>query len=1034
MQSRAGFRATSWISGILWKPKTVTLDSADFEIGEGKVHVGKVSYDIHDQEQALAVAINLENADFRRLLGPATRSAYPLHMFISGNVAADVTPGKDFEVDGNADLSVRDFSFDNQKPTEKRPLKVLLAVPQVSVKTKFSLDEDGFAFEQTEAVLPNSKLKASGKVDSVSGFDIDVRGPISLSDIRKLGPFDIGGDGQLHWTIKGKKPDVVFSFEAELEDAYYLNLKLGDVKGKVVYNDGNDLLYFYDLSATQGRSQFIANGTIDTGASDAANMTVQVPKGTIQDFSTVFSGFLEKSVPWYPYEISGQISGLIKVSGKTSLDQLSVEGDMDLNNVDYLHEIFHSGKVHGGYRRGAYIAENISIRKKNGTIKGNLVYGADDALKFDLHSDGLTTLDIDRLASLGIPYRAPISFDTQGMGKLGLLKSSFRLNFGDGLIKTYSVPHTEIAFNTENGRVRGDISVFAGQVKGRMDVGWERGSSSSIDVDARHFDFQPLLIGMNTVLADDAELDSEVSGSAHVKFQTGALSKLSGAFALSSYTLRRHGYSLSLVKPAVFDVQGGSYQFTGLKFAGDGTQLSVNGSAHDGDVDYTIGGHLNLGIFEFPVAEIAFVHGSADVDAKVFGHADSPRFKAAVKASGFDLRLQAIEQPFEEGQFVVDWTDGLLRVSDVAARFAGGAVKGSGTIQLYPTKVPDLDLKMDLDNSKIKVYPVAYARTSGKLALNGKDLPYKVKGSLAVADALIKENFDISDNLRALRTSKFLPQKNVGGVGEMQIFDLDIDIAADRNIVVRNDLFDTELKGSIKVINSVQTPRVMGQATILHGRLLFKDNFFAIQSGNIFFRNPATLDPEFDLSGQLDTKGYKILLVASGSASNPNITFTSQPPLSQNDIVNLLTLGVTSSGYQNIARENRDAYSRDELYGLLFSQSGVNKGLQQKLGVKVRVDQSTLVAPESAFRPRSGTDAAETVAPKVVVQKEVTKNLNASVGSTVGVGDNQERNVNLEYDLNKHWSVLGTYEDQHGSQPSQSRTSVGADLKYKLRF
>ena len=98
----------------------------------------------------------------------------------------------------------------------------------------------------------------------------------------------------------------------------------------------------------------------------------------------------------------------------------------------------------------------------------------------------------------------------------------------------------------------------------------------------------------------------------------------------------------------------------------------------------------------------------------------------------------------------------------------------------------------------------------------------------------------------------------------------------------------------------------------------------------------------------------------------------------------------------------------------------------------MRVDQSTLIAPESAFHPSSST--AETVAPKVVVQKEVTKNLNASVGSTVGVGDNQERNVNLEYDLNKHWSVLGTYEDQHGAQPSQSRTSVGADLKYKLRF
>jgi translocation and assembly module TamB len=122
------------------------------------------------------------------------------------------------------------------------------------------------------------------------------------------------------------------------------------------------------------------------------------------------------------------------------------------------------------------------------------------------------------------------------------------------------------------------------------------------------------------------------------------------------------------------------------------------------------------------------------------------------------------------------------------------------------------------------------------------------------------------------------------------------------------------------------------------------------------------------------------------------------------------------------------------MYGLLFNQSGINKGLQEKLGVKVRVDQSQTALPENAFRARATADASESISPKVVIQKEVTKNLNASVGSTVGVGDNQERNVDLEYEVSKHWSVIGTYEDQQGPQLKQQRTSVGADVKYKLRF
>src|SRR5690606_31232257 len=117
------------------------------------------------------------------------------------------------------------------------------------------------------------------------------------------------------------------------------------------------------------------------------------------------------------------------------------------------------------------------------------------------------------------------------------------------------------------------------------------------------------------------------------------------------------------------------------------------------------------------------------------------------------------------------------------------------------------------------------------------------------------------------------------------------------------------------------------------------------------FTNPAVLDPEFDLTGHTEMKGYKVILVANGRTSDPKITFESHPQLSQQDIVSLLTLGITSSDFQNLSRQNRSAYTRDELYGILFSQSGINKNLQNKLGVRLSVDQSQLIAPESAFRP-----------------------------------------------------------------------------------
>ncbi|MEW6056500.1 MAG: translocation/assembly module TamB domain-containing protein [Bdellovibrionota bacterium] len=1017
----------------MWKTPVLSLDSAELKVGDGTVRLTDTVYDLSKGTQSLRLKATLENTDFRRLMGSLVDSVYPLHMRLSGSIDANVSIGKELNVDGRTNLTVTDFSFDNQKPDHKKPLIVLFAIPKIDLAGKFKIDKEAFKFYETEAKLPHSHLKAFGTIDPKDGFNIDVSGPIDLADIGKLGQFDIRGVGDLHWTIRGKKPEVLFAFDANLKGSQYLNLHLGNVKGRLVYNDGKDLLSFHDLSGAQGRTQFIANGTIDVGAKETADMDIRVPSGTISDFAAVFSNFIRDAVPWYPQDLTGKLSGAIKVSGKTDMNLLSVEGDMELTNVDFKREIFRHGKLRAGYRRGAYVAENINFQKKLGWIRGSVVYGADDVLSFDLKSDRLSTLDIDHLASFGIPYRAPLEIIARGTGKLGDLDGSLSVNFGDGVIKNFSVARTSVSMVSDQGRVQGEMSVFGGQLKGRVNLGWAPGAQSSIDIDAGGFDFQPVLVGLNPELSEDPELMSNVSGSAHLRFQTGELSKLSGTVNLETYLLRKRGYSLMLSKPLKLDIVKGNYEFDDLLFSGEGTLFKARGKVRDGNINYSMGGTINLSIFEFLVHEIASIRGSANVDAEIRGKADSPHVKAAIEMKDADVRIRSIEQPFEDLKFSAIWSDSSLKVSSFAAKFAGGAVRGSGAAELYLSKVPDLDFQMELDNPKVKVYPVTYARTSGNLTLKGKELPYSVKGSVSVAEALIRENFSLSEGSRVLKSSKFLPQKSSGS-GEIQIFDLDVNLDADRGILVRNDLFDAELKGNIRVINSVQTPRLLGNVDILHGKLLFKDNFFAIQSGDLRFTNPSVIDPAFNLIGQTDIKGYKVILVASGNVSDYKLTFQSQPPLSQNDIVNLLTLGITSSDFQNIARENRSAYSRDEMYSLVFSQTQINKGIQEKLGVKVRVDQSQAVVPENVFRARSNADSPETISPKVVVQKQITKKLNAAVGSTVGVGGNQEKNIDLEYDIARKWSILGTYEDQRGAQLKQQRTSIGADLKFKLRF
>ena len=62
-----------------------------------------------------------------------------------------------------------------------------------------------------------------------------------------------------------------------------------------------------------------------------------------------------------------------------------------------------------------------------------------------------------------------------------------------------------------------------------------------------------------------------------------------------------------------------------------------------------------------------------------------------------------------------------------------------------------------------------------------------------------------------------------GGPGQHSIFKLKIEAKADRGILIQNDLFDAELKGSLTIVNTIETPRIVGTAELIHGRMLFKD-------------------------------------------------------------------------------------------------------------------------------------------------------------------------------------------------------------------
>jgi TamB, inner membrane protein subunit of TAM complex len=168
----------------------------------------------------------------------------------------------------------------------------------------------------------------------------------------------------------------------------------------------------------------------------------------------------------------------------------------------------------------------------------------------------------------------------------------------------------------------------------------------------------------------------------------------------------------------------------------------------------------------------------------------------------------------------------------------------------------------------------------------------------------------------------------------------------------------------------------------------------------------------------------------SGTAGNPKIVFTSYPALPQEDIVSLLAFGYRGEDTRHVTGGDTSAITYSEVSSILMDQLQLSQNLQSK-GLKVTVTPSVTDNEASLIK----RDSAVTAAPKVSLQSQVVKNLDATLGGTVGAASGQNMDAKVEYHLSRRASVRGIYEQSaSGIDASDTKNSYGADLRFRWEF
>ena len=247
----------------------------------------------------------------------------------------------------------------------------------------------------------------------------------------------------------------------------------------------------------------------------------------------------------------------------------------------------------------------------------------------------------------------------------------------------------------------------------------------------------------------------------------------------------------------------------------------------------------------------------------------------------------------------------------------------------------------------------------------------------------------------------------------------------DNNLWVYNNIAKIKMDADLTLLGMIRQPTLAGKISFIKGYFLYLDRKFEITQGIIDFADPFKINPTINIEATTTIKSYEnsdeskyvINLLLSGDLEHPKIVLTSDPPLSQSDIVAVLTVGRTRKELAGA-----DAYSGKESFKDILLERAKNITSRTIANMAEKQVGNLLSLDDIAIEGDLFNLQSENK-PKVIASKKITKELDLTYSTVVGYANDQL--IKLGYKLSKRFSLEGEA-DQQGK--------TGIDLKFKYKF
>ncbi len=457
--------------------------------------------------------------------------------------------------------------------------------------------------------------------------------------------------------------------------------------------------------------------------------------------------------------------------------------------------------------------------------------------------------------------------------------------------------------------------------------------------------------------------------------------------------------------PVRFTMDGEVARLEQFHLVGDNNDAYVQGTvqiagAHA--VDLHTHGQLDLKLLQGYNRDV-IASGPATFTIDIGGTASHPQMGGRFDLNNANMSLADLPNGLSQINGTLVFAQDRIQIQKLTAHTGGGELNVGGFLAyrngLY------FDLTATGKDVRLRYPPGVSSSADASLRYTGSAKSSLLSGDIVVTRFGMNPQFDFANYLAQSRKTPALATLNPF----LDNLRLDIHITSTPELQVETSLARLSGDLDLRVRGTAARPAVLGRVNIAEGDVFFNGTRYRLERGDLTFSNPLTIEPVVNLEMSARVQDYDITIGLHGAATggkNLSMTYRSDPPLSNADIIALLAFGRTRSA-QDIYTTSQPgqagsdtANASNAILGQALNSTFSDR-VQRLFGAsRVKIDP-LYVSQLSGNNPT----------PRVTIEQQINKNVTLTY--ITSVTQQAQTVVQVEYNINKDVSIVAV-RDENG--------------------